>query len=101
MFRLDQRHNYAPNDFDNRLSFEESLTYQLPFGQGKRWLSSGITSSLLGGWQIGAIISVYSGLPFNVTANGGTINKPGEKQMANLVRGYHVLHGIGAGHNWF
>jgi hypothetical protein len=41
------------------------------------------------------------GLPFNVTSNGGTINKPGEKQMANLVRGYHVLHGIGAGHNWF
>jgi hypothetical protein len=43
LFWLDQRHNYAPNDFDNRL--EESLTYQLPFGQGKRWLSSGITSS--------------------------------------------------------
>jgi hypothetical protein len=101
LFWLDQRHNYAPTDFDHRLNFEESLTYQLPFGPGKRWLSSGITSSLLGGWQIGAIVSLYTGLPFNVTANGGTINTPGQQQMANLARGYHVLHGIGAGHNWF
>jgi Carboxypeptidase regulatory-like domain len=101
LFWLDQRHNYAPNDFDHRLNFEESLTYQLPFGKGKRWLTSGPASYVLGGWQIGAIVSVYSGLPFNVEANGGSINTPGQQQMANLVSGYHVLHGIGQGHNWF
>jgi hypothetical protein len=100
-FWIDQRHNYAPNDFDHRLNFEESLTYELPFGPGKQWLNSGITSSVLGGWKLSTIISLYSGLPFNVTANGGTINTPGQGQNANLVAPFHVLHGIGAGNAWF
>jgi hypothetical protein len=101
LFWLDQRHNYAPNDFDHRLNFEESLTYELPFGKGKRWLNSGIASSVIGGWKLGAIISIYSGLPFNVEASGANINTSGQQQMANLVGGYHVLHHIGTGHQWF
>ena len=100
-FWIDQRHNYAPNDFDHRLNFEESLTYELPFGPGKQWLNSGITSSVLGGWKLSTIISLYSGLPFNVTANAGTINTPGQGQNANLVAPFHVLHGIGTGNDWF
>ena len=98
---IDQRHNYAPNDYDHRLNFEESLIYGLPFGPGQRWLNTGIASSLLGGWQLSAIVSLYSGLPFNVTANAGTINTPGQGQNANLVAPFHVLHGIGTGNNWF
>jgi hypothetical protein len=98
---LDQRHNYAPNDYDRRLNFEESFTYELPFGRGKRWLSTGFTSAALGGWKLSGIISVVSGTPFTVSANGGTINTPGQTQTANLVKPFHVLHGIGAGKNWF
>ena len=101
LFWLDQRHNYAPNDFDHRLNFEESLTYELPFGKGKRWLNTGLASSLIGGWKLGAIVSLYSGLPFNVTANGGSINTPGQTQMANQVKGYKTLHHIGPGNQWF
>jgi hypothetical protein len=100
-FWLDQRRNYAPNDYDRRLNFEESFTYELPFGKGKRWLSNGVTASVLGGWKLSGIISVVSGTPFTVTANGGTINTPGQQQTANLVRPFHVLHGIGSGNNWF
>ncbi len=100
-FWVDQRHNYAPNDYDHRLNFEESLNYELPFGPGKQWLNSGIASSLIGGWKVSAIISLYSGLPFNVSANAGTINTPGQGQNANLVAPFHVLHGIGTGNPWF
>ena len=103
LFWIDQRHNYAPNDYDHRLNFEESIVYSLPFGPGRQWLNSGIASSLLGGWQISAIVSLYSGLPFNVTANNGNLNVPatGQTQMANLVGPYHALHGIGTAHPWF
>ena len=103
LFWIDQRHNYAPNDYDHRLNFEESLNYVLPFGPGKRWLNSGIASSLIGGWQLAAIVSLYSGLPFNVTANNGTLNVPstGQTQMANLVGSFHALHGVGPAHPWF
>jgi Carboxypeptidase regulatory-like domain len=100
-FWLDQRRNYAPNDYDRRLNFEESFTYELPFGRGKRWLSNGVTASVLGGWKLSGIISIVSGIPFTVTANGGTINTPGQTQTANLVKPFHVLHGIGTGRNWF
>jgi Carboxypeptidase regulatory-like domain len=101
LFWLDQGHNYAPNDFDHRLNFEESLTYELPLGRGKRWVNSGFAASAIGGWKIGAIVSLYTGLPFNVTANGGSINTSGEQQMANLVNGYRTPRGIGTSHTWF
>lgn len=75
--------------------------YELPFGRDKRWLNSGVTSSVLGCWKLSGIVSVYSGLPFNVTANGGSINTPGETQMANFNGSFHVLHHIGPGNDWF
>lgn len=101
LFWLDQRHNYAPNDFDHRLNFEESATYNLPFGPKRRWLNTGLASDLIGGWNLSAMISIYSGLPFNVEADGGTINTPGQQQMANLVAPFHALKGIGVNHDWF
>lgn len=100
-FWLDQRHNYAPNDFDHRLNFEESVIWVLPFGPHQRWLNTGAVASILGGWQFSGILSMYTGLPFNVTASGTNINTSGENQMANDNGSYRVLHGIGAGHNWF
>lgn len=100
-FWLDQRHNYAPTTWDQKFNFEEAFTYVLPFGPRQRWLNTGPVASILGGWQLSGIISAYSGSPFSVTANGGNINTSGETQMANITGGFHVLHGIGAGHNWF
>jgi hypothetical protein len=100
-FWLDQRRNYAPNDYDHRLNFEQSFTYELPFGRGKPWLQQGVLSNVFGGWKLSGMISILSGSPFTVTANGGSINTPGQTQTANLNRPFHVLHGIGAGKNWF
>jgi Carboxypeptidase regulatory-like domain len=100
-FWVNQSRNYAPNDYDHHYNFEENFTYELPIGSGKRWLSKGVASSVLGGWKLSGIISILSGLPFTVTANGGSINTPGQTQTANLVAPFHVLHGIGQGHDWF
>jgi len=100
-FWLDQRRNYARNDYDRTLNYEQSFTYELPFGPGKRWLQNGVVSNILGGWKMSGIISVVSGLPFTVTANGGTINTPGQQQTANLTGQYKVMHGIGANQSWF
>ncbi len=99
---LDQRHSYGPDDFDHKYNFEESVNWVLPFGPHQRWLNSGAVASILGGWQLSGVVSAYSGLPFNVTANGlNSINTSGETQMANLTGGYSLPKGIGAGHNWF
>lgn len=40
------------------------VTYQLPFGRGQRYLTSGrLANDLLGGWLVGAIVSYQSGAP--------------------------------------
>jgi hypothetical protein len=57
--RYDQRHRGA-------LSFG----YELPFGPGKTWLSSGGTAAyILGGWQVQGIVRLGSGFPFSVTSS--------------------------------
>jgi len=99
---LDQRHSYGPTDFDHRFNLEESVVWVLPFGPHQRWLNSGPVASILGGWQFTGVVSGYSGLPFNVTANGlNSINTSGETQMSNLSGSYSTPKGIGAGHQWF
>jgi hypothetical protein len=101
MFFINWRRNYAPVDWDRALNFEESFTYELPFGRGHTMLNSGVGDAVLGGWKISGIISVLSGLPFTVTANSGTLNTPGTPQTATLVKPFHKLGGIGASNPWF
>src|SRR6202021_4165735 len=37
--------------------------YELPFGKGKRFMSSGIGAAVLGGWQTNVNLSAHSGIP--------------------------------------
>jgi Carboxypeptidase regulatory-like domain len=58
--------NRASSSFDLRHNLSISYVYGLPFFKG-----SGLTHSLLGGWQVSGITVAQSGLPFTVT-NGTT-----------------------------
>ena len=44
--------------------------YELPFGAGRRWLKSGITNAVAGGWRVALSQAYSSGLPIGVTSNG-------------------------------
>jgi hypothetical protein len=65
-FRLDLERGLSSNDVKHNLVV--SSIYELPFGQGKRFLSSlkGVKQAILGGWQINGIFQARSGLPVNV-----------------------------------
>ena len=101
MFFINWRRNYAPTDFDRKVNFEETFTYELPFGHGHTLFNSGVGDVVLGGWKFSGIISVLSGQPFNVLASGGTLNTPGTAQTANLTGKFRALHHIGSGNQWF
>lgn len=59
-------------DTPHRLSI--SGIYELPFGKGQRFLTSGnpVLSRLAGGWQLQGIYTYQSGRPISITS-GGTI----------------------------
>lgn len=100
-FYIDQRRDYARNDFDRTHTFVQSYDYSLPFGPGKHWLNSGLMGNILGGWRVNGILTLMSGLPFTVTASGTALNTPGNTQTADQVAPVQILHGIGPDSAWF
>lgn len=62
---------------DVRLAYTLSALYELPFGTGRRWLNSGPLRHVLGGWQTGGLLSLYSGLASDHTFNVNTQNNGG------------------------
>lgn len=65
----------AVEDVPQTLSL--SLVYEIPFGQGKRYLNrGGVVDKLLGGWSMSNVFRTSSGTPFYFRS--GTCNVPGE-----------------------
>jgi hypothetical protein len=60
------RGEHGPSDFDVRQRLVLSPVAQLPFGEGKPYLNSGLPALLAGGWQISGIFSFQTGRPFTV-----------------------------------
>jgi hypothetical protein len=55
--------------YDQTHAVKLNTIYELPFGQGKRWLTHGVAAQALGGWRISAIQVYASGYPLAVTRN--------------------------------
>jgi hypothetical protein len=100
-FYINQRRDYARNDFDRTQTFVQSIVYELPFGQGKHLVSSGVGAAILGGWRVSSFMTIMSGLPMYFTANSTSLNAPGNTQTPNLVAPVQILHGIGPNNPWF
>jgi hypothetical protein len=48
--------------------------YELPFGRGKRWLTGGPASYILGNWQVNMILVAESGTPVVIAVPGDVAN---------------------------
>ena len=95
-----KRRNYNLVDFDRKLNFEQTATYELPAGRGHRYFASGIGAYTVGGWKVSATVGAVSGLPFTITTTSVT---PGTSQTVNQVNGYQVNHSVTRAANtaWF
>ncbi len=50
--------------------FVSSALYEFPFGRGRMFINSGILEKVIGGWQLGGILTLSGGTPINVGAIG-------------------------------
>jgi outer membrane receptor protein involved in Fe transport len=70
-YRWNRRLNRGLSLYHRRHRGIVSYGYELPFGEGKRWLSqAGPASYVFGGWQLQGIFSLSAGQFFTVTGPG-------------------------------
>ncbi len=94
--------NWAAAGYDRTHNFEFWSTYQLPFGKGHRLAQGGVASYVLGGWQLNAIVTAASGLPFSVLASNSILNAPGNTETAEqILPTVQMLGNVGPGQSWF
>jgi hypothetical protein len=87
-----------------QFTWKASGTYELPFGQGKKFLhatsgAAGVVDKIIGNWQYGAIFTLNSGsyLPFTCTGNpiGGGTNPCTSLQPMSSDPGHVIRTGNG------
>ncbi len=73
--------------FDLPNIFSGSWTYDVPFGKGRSFSSgNSVVNYVLGNWSLNGIVSIYSGVPFDVTTSNGNISNTGNvTERANLA----------------
>ncbi|MDX6464764.1 MAG: hypothetical protein QOE55_8461 [Acidobacteriaceae bacterium] len=78
------RAEWAVASFDTPQYFALNGIYELPFGQGKRFLNSNkVANYFVGGWQLNGITSAISGTPQEVFMATNTLFNYGGSQRAN------------------
>jgi hypothetical protein len=85
-YDIEREYTTSLLDAPHRVNF--AATYELPFGQGKKWLNrGGLTHALLGGWQVSVVGSYQSGFPAQVYQNNNNSGLFGSGQRPNVVSG--------------
>jgi hypothetical protein len=62
----------GPSEFNMPRRFVASYLYILPIGVGQRFLNEGVVGRVIGGWQLGGILTMTDGTPRNWTRQGDT-----------------------------
>jgi hypothetical protein len=83
--------------FDRKHMFTGSFVWDIPFANK----SNGFIRAIFGGWQVSGIFVAQSGTPINFTANGTSLNAPGNTQRPNLNGEPKVFGKIGPGSLYF
>ncbi len=94
----------SSTNIDVRHNLTVDAIYELPFGPGKRFLTSGLASRVLGGWELAGIGSARTGLPVNITMSrkaGALPDGNTSSQRPDLVPGVPIYAADQTINNWF
>jgi hypothetical protein len=70
---------------DIRQRFVSNFTWDLPFGRGKRFLSSGAVGKVLGDWQFNGIVTLQTGQPFSVNSPDESFTGSSHSSYADCI----------------
>ncbi len=82
---LDREFGYSLLDVPHRLNVNASVA--LPFGEGHRWASSGISGALFGGWSVTVAGRYQNGFPLSIWQASNNSGLFGSTQRPNIVPG--------------
>ena len=91
---------YGVCNYDLPQTASISYDYVLPFGEGRAFLNNGPTfvNLALGGWRLGGIVTLQSGMPFTPTISTDTANTGASGERPELIGKPRVIGNIGC---WF
>ena len=76
----------GPSSFDVRQRIVLSPVYELPFGKGKRFVTSGPAAWVVGGWQLSSLAQWQTAAPLTATLSGNFSNTAGAaSDRPNLI----------------
>ncbi len=95
--------NRGPASYDRRHNLQLYGVWDLPFGRGQRWASSGLAGTLLGGFQLNGVVAVTSGAPISIIqGSAGNLSASGSGQYPDQVKPeVAIMGGIGPGNPYF
>jgi len=80
---LDPEYSVGLLDVPHKITVSPII--ELPFGEGKKWLTSGVGAAILGDWTISSIISIESGFPISIASSTNNTNLFTSLQRVNLT----------------
>ncbi len=88
--------NKGPSDYDIESVFHTYFTYALPVGRGRSFnVNNSFLNGVVGGWNIGSIISWQSGSPFWVQGGYDTFNNEDGGVILNGVDAHQIQSNVG------
>ena len=86
------RDEFGLSSQDTPMRFTTAITYELPFGKGKKLLSgSRILNPVIGGWSVNAVGTIQSGYPLSITQPnnnsviGASYQRPNATGLSQVV----------------
>lgn len=68
-----RRADKSLSNFDVRHRVVGNVSWELPFGQGRKFLSEGPLAKVIGGFTLNAIVQAQSGLPLSISATNASL----------------------------
>ena len=67
---LDAEYGIGILDVPHKITISPII--ELPFGEGKKWATSGVGAAILGDWTLSSIVSIEAGFPMSIATTNNT-----------------------------